>query len=67
MSVIGGEVDAAIAEALPVGSLVGHGRDSFIKVGANDWRRDIGEGQHSRAPIYDRQMAGTTVRRVGKE
>jgi len=66
MSIVGAPVDGEIAEALPVGSMVGHGRDSFVKVGPNDWRRDVGEGMTSRHPIYDNQMAGTTVRKVGK-
>ena len=65
MSVVGGPVDAAMAKALPVGSKVGHGRDSYVKVGDNDWRRDVGDGYLSRSPIYDNQMAGTTVRQVG--
>jgi hypothetical protein len=54
-----------MAAVLPVGSKVGHGRDTYVKVGSNDWRRDVGDGYVSGGMIYDRQMAGTTVREVG--
>ena len=62
---VGAPVNGALAAALPVGSWVGEGRDSYVKVGDNDWRRDVGGGFTSKHPINDHQMAGTTVMQVG--
>jgi hypothetical protein len=63
--VVGAPVDGELAAALPIGSEVGYRRDSYLKVGVNDWRRDVGGGYTSRHPINDNQMAGAVVRSIG--